>query len=313
MSNMEIIFTNPVFKTTIWGGQKLNTQFGYEIPSDTTGECWGISAHENGDCTINGGKYDGKFLSQIWKENPELFGRYASDRFPLLIKIIDAKKDLSIQVHPDNEYARKHEKGSLGKMECWYILDCDDNAEIIIGHHAKTKEELEDMIQNGKWTEFIRKIPVRKGDFFQINPGCVHAITGGLMLLETQQSSDITYRIYDYDRLSDGKPRQLHKKQSIETIQVPFKEPQTDGFTEEVSGTIHKHFITCEYYSVDQYQIDGSFDHVFSKYFTNVSVIEGEGNINGVSVKKGDHFIVTSADGPCKIEGNLNIICSNPN
>jgi len=111
-----------------------------------------------------------------WEKHPELFGNTGMDRFPLLVKIIDAKDDLSIQVHPDDAYAKVHENGSLGKTECWFILDCKENATLVAGHNAKTKEELERMIHEGRWKEFIREIPIKPGDFIQIDPGTVHAI-----------------------------------------------------------------------------------------------------------------------------------------
>ena len=142
---MELLFLEPVFKEAIWGGTKLRDSFGYDIPSDTTGECWAISAHKNGDCKIAGGRYDGRYLSQLWEEEPELFGNYPGSQFPLLIKIIDAKNDLSIQVHPDDAYASEHENGSLGKTECWYVLDCEPGTKIVIGHNAKDKKELEEI------------------------------------------------------------------------------------------------------------------------------------------------------------------------
>ena len=193
----------PVFKEAVWGGRKLRDDFGYEIPSDSTGECWGIGAHKNGDCEIAEGTYKGEHLSKLWEEHPELFGnedgKYGKE-FPLLIKIIDAKSDLSIQVHPDNAYAKEHENGSLGKTECWYILDSEPGTQIVIGHHAKDKEELMQMVEEKRWKDLIREVPVKKGDFYQIDPGCVHAIKGGTVILETKQSSDITYRVYDYDR-----------------------------------------------------------------------------------------------------------------
>ena len=198
-----ILFLEPVFKQMIWGGSRLKEQFGYDIPGEDTGECWAISAHPNGDCAIREGIYRGKTLSQLWASHPELFGNPQSDRFPLLIKIIDARDDLSIQVHPDDCYAREHENGSLGKTECWYILDCPQDAALVVGHNARTRQELAEMIHEGRWTELIRRIPVKKGDFIQINPGTVHAIQGGMMILETQQNSDITYRVYDYGRLTD--------------------------------------------------------------------------------------------------------------
>ena len=190
--NKDIIFLNPVCTHNIWGGTRLNREFGYPIEGDDIGECWGISAHPSGDGTVRNGAFQGMKLSELWEKHPELFGDAGMDRFPLLVKIIDAKDDLSIQVHPDDAYAKVHENGSLGKTECWFILDCKENATLVAGHNAKTKEELEQMIHEGRWKEFIREIPIKPGDFIQIDPGTVHAIKGGTLLLETQQSSDIT-------------------------------------------------------------------------------------------------------------------------
>ena len=309
---MELLFMDPVFKEAICGGTKLRDVFDYEIPSDTTGECWAISGHANGMSRVAGGRFDGKTLGELWKEEPEIFGNYPGSQVPLLIKIIDAKNDLSIQVHPDDAYAGEHENGSLGKTECWYVLDCEPGTEIVIGHNAKDKAEVEKMIRNHEWSDFIRKVPVHKGDFFQINPGCVHAIKGGTLILETQQSSDITYRVYDYDRLQNGKPRQLHVEQSIDVIEAPFKTADIDTFTEEIPGAVHTHFVTCKFYSVDKYDIDGVFTLDAKKYYTNVSVIAGEGTVNGIPVKKGTHFIIPANFNGCRFEGKLSVICSNP-
>lgn len=311
----ELLWVKPIFKEMIWGGERLHTNFQYEIPGDHTGECWAISAHPNGDCTVISGTYKGCTLSSLWNEHPELFGRStccAGEQFPLLIKIIDAKQDLSIQVHPDDAYADLHENGSLGKTECWYILDCDEDAQIVIGHHAQSHEEMEQMILEKRWDEFIRVIPVKKGDFFQINPGCLHAIKGGTLILETQQNSDITYRVYDYDRLSDGKPRELHVQQSIDTITAPFKEEANHPETIDHQGAVQTHFITCPYYSVDKFDVSGTFSTAFTASFTNVSIIEGEGSVNGTQFKKGDHFIVPIEYGTCIFNGTFTMICSNP-
>ena len=308
----EILWITPVFKEMIWGGDRLRTSFHYDIPSDHTGECWAISAHPNGDCKIASGRYKGKTLSQMWEEHPELFGYYAGDRFPLLTKIIDARQDLSIQVHPDDAYANTHEHGSLGKTECWYVLDCEEDASIVIGHHAKDSQEMEQMIKEQRWEEFIRVIPVKKGDFFQINPGCLHAIKGGTLILETQQNSDITYRVYDYDRLSDGKLRPLHVKQSIDTIKAPYVEETNQPERKTFEGADWTRFIRCDYYTVDRYEVSGRFMTEFDAPFTNVSVVEGEGNLNGCPVRKGDHMIIPYQYGPCEWSGSFTIICSSP-
>lgn len=309
MSFNKIIFLNPIFKEAIWGGDKLKA-FGYSIPSDTTGECWGISAHKNGDCRVSGGSYDGMTLSELWDTHRELFGNCEGDRFPLLIKIIDAKNDLSIQVHPDDRYAMKNENGSLGKTECWYVLDCKENATIVIGHNAKNHSEVEEMIENKRWKEFIREIPVHKCDFFQIEPGCVHAIKGGTLILETQQNSDITYRVYDYDRLSGGKPRELHIEKSIDVITAPFTENSYERTISFGIGYTSEKLIECPFYSVEKLKINGTSQIPQPHCFMNMSVIEGEGAIDNIPIKKGDHFILPCNYGIAEISGNMQIIAS---
>ena len=307
----DLIFLNPVFKEMIWGGSRLK-EFGYHIPSDHTGECWGISAHPNGDCTVKNGTYAGWKLSELWEQHREVFGGAKGDRFPLLVKIIDAKEDLSIQVHPDDAYAGIHEHGSLGKTECWYVLDSAPGAEIVIGHHAKDREDLKRMIDGGLWSQFIRTIPVRKGDFFQINPGCVHAIKAGTLILETQQNSDITYRVYDYDRLSDGKPRPLHIRQSMEVIEVPYREEKSEQTVMKKEGITVTDLVHCPYYAVKKVEVDGKGQLPQPIPFLNVSVIHGAGRINGVDISKGDHFIIPADYGSSQLEGEMAFIASAP-
>lgn len=289
----ELIRLEPVYKEMIWGS-----------------ETWTISAHPHGDCKVAGGTYEGMTLSQLWDAQPELFGAEAGSKFPLLIKVIDAKDDLSIQVHPDDIYAAEHENGSLGKTECWYILDCKEDAQIVIGHHAKDKEEMEQMIREKRWNEFIRVIPVKKGDFFQIDPGCLHAIKGGTLILETQQSSDITYRVYDYDRLSDGKPRELHIEQSIDVIQAPFINHSVEQTVTDLPGAKKTHLVTCPFYTVERYDVAGEFVCDFPYGFTNISIIQGSGAINGEKFEKGAGFIIPSGFGNCSFSGDFVMIAS---
>ena len=308
---MELLFLEPVFKEAIWGGTKLRDSFGYDIPSDTTGECWAISAHKNGDCKIAGGRYDGRYLSQLWEEEPELFGNYPGSQFPLLIKIIDAKNDLSIQVHPDDAYASEHENGSLGKTECWYVLDCEPGTKIVIGHNAKDKKELEEMIRQGRWDEFIRVTDVKKGDFFQINPGCLHAIKGGTVILETQQNSDITYRVYDYDRLQNGRPRELHIEKSIDVITVPAKSVE-DSVTSAIGLPENQlnELYSCGYYQIYKLDVNGTCSFAQNYPFLLMSVLEGSGIVNGQPVKKGDHFILPCGFGEVEMQGEMSLVVS---
>lgn len=306
----EILFLEPVFKEMIWGGNRLATDYGYEIPSDHTGECWAISAHTNGDCTIKNGTFAGKKLSWLWENEKGLFGQAKGDTFPLLIKIIDAKADLSIQVHPDDTYAKKYEHGSLGKTECWYILDCDKDATIVVGHNAKTKEELKQMIEEKKWKDLIKVRPIKKGDFFQITPGTVHAIKAGTVILETQQNSDITYRLYDYDRLQNGKPRELHIDKSIDVINCPYEEANLNREITQFSEGSMEQLVHCEYYDVFKINIKGQVSLKEWEPFTLMSVIEGSGTINGINIRKGSHFILPSGYGDFVLKGDMEIIAS---
>ncbi len=305
----DLLFISPVFKQLIWGGNRMREAFGYDIPGDDTGECWAISAHENGDDTIAGGEFDGWKLSELYEKHQELFGD-GKKKFPLLIKIIDAKTDLSVQVHPDDAYANEHENGSLGKTECWYVLDCDKDATIVIGHNAKTREELADMIHNNRWDDLITPRPIKKGDFFQIVPGTVHAIKAGTMILETQQSSDITYRLYDYGRLQNGKPRQLHIEQSIDVINCPHKDIMSSRKGSVVGDAKIEEFVDCEFYKVWKTDLNGRADFEAPKTYRMFSVIEGSGRINGREISKGQHFIMPLGYGAYALEGNMSVICS---
>lgn len=303
----KLLFFTPEFKTLIWGGTKMKDMLGMDIPSDNTGEDWAISAHKNGDCAVLDGEFKGQRLSSLWKNHRELFGNFASESFPLLVKIIDAKKDLSIQVHPDNEYARAHENGATGKTECWYILDCDENSKLIVGHNAKTRDELCKLIDERKFSELIREVPIKKGDFVRINPGTVHSIKGGVMLLEIQQNSDITYRVYDYDRLCDGKLRELHIKESKEVITVPAPKGVVRSTSNEAGLVCLE---DCGFYSVEKLVVDGSFVLSNSETFRTVSCVEGSGTVGNVTVKKGDNFIIPANCNDLCIEGKLTFIMS---
>lgn len=307
---MELLFMDPVFKEAIWGGTKLRDVFDYEIPSDTTGECWAISGHANGMSHVAGGRFDGKTLGELWKEEPEIFGNYPGSQVPLLIKIIDAKNDLSIQVHPDDAYAGEHENGSLGKTECWYVLDCEPGATIIVGQRAKDRAEAAQMIEDGRWDDMLNVLPIHKGDFFQIDSGTVHAIKTGTLILETQQSSDVTYRLYDYDRPgTDGKLRPLHIEQSLDCIDFDSQAP-TDGTVTapEVDGVTELESNPC--YTVDRVRVNGSKTLEQRWPFMCLSVIDGEGTVCGDPVHKGSHLLAPSTVSSIDLEGKMELIIS---
>lgn len=289
---MDPILLKPTVKTLIWGAEQ-----------------WGISGHPNGDDEILNEEFKGNTLSSLFKTRPDLFGNVSLSQFPLLTKIITANTDLSIQVHPDDKYAARNENGSLGKTECWYIMDAKPGTTIVIGHNAKNKEEVKSMIEKGDWDDFIRVIPVHKGDFFFIEPGTVHAIKGGTVILETQQSSDITYRVYDYGRLQDGKPRPLHLKQSIDVINAPFVQQEPPLNNSITIGDVEQ-LVSCNLFTVWHGKVDGKLEITQNRPFLLCSVIEGECNLGESSFKKGDHFILPNGYGNAAFTGNAEMIFS---
>ncbi|MCU9533972.1 mannose-6-phosphate isomerase, class I [Streptococcus sp. CSL10205-OR2] len=291
----EPLFLESVMQEKIWGGSKLRDIFGYNIPSDQTGEYWAISAHPNGVSIVKNGRYAGQRLDNLYQNEPDLFGQPKSPVFPLLTKILDANDWLSVQVHPDNEYGMAHE-GELGKTECWYIISADEGAEIIYGHNAKSKEELAQMIADKKWNDLLTKIPVKAGDFFHVPSGTMHAIGKGIMILETQQSSDTTYRVYDFDRKdNNGQKRELHLKQSIDvlTIGEPKNSHPITLKTDQLTSIL---LVDDKFFTVYKWEIDGSvtFKQVAPYYL--LSVLSGKGNLiidgDTYPIQKGDHFIL---------------------
>lgn len=312
----DLIFPTPIFHEKIWGGRKLADDFGYEIPDGPIGECWAISAHPNGDCAISGGAWDGMRLSELWDQHRELFGGVEGDRFPLLVKIIDAKDNLSVQVHPDDAYAAEHENGSLGKRECWYVLAADEGTQIVIGQRAHDRAELASMIDEGRWDDMLNLVPCHVGDFFPIEPGTVHAIQGGTLILETQQSSDVTYRVYDYDRVGDdGKPRELHIQQSLDVVDYAAQAPASGEVTApEVDGVTE--LMECPNFVVDRVRVSGEKDVAQPYPFLCVSVIEGSGTVcateAGVEHKiaRGTHFLAPAGCGTLSFSGDMTLVTS---
>ncbi|WP_232699233.1 mannose-6-phosphate isomerase, class I [Brevibacillus daliensis] len=308
------LFFASVFKERIWGGTRL-TSFGYKIPSEQTGECWAFAAHPHGQSVVKNGEYKGMTLGELWKDHRSLFGDVEGDRFPLLTKILDANQDLSVQVHPDDEYANLHENGELGKTECWYIIDCKEDAEIIYGHHAKTKEELISMIEHEEWNKLLHRVKVKPGDFFYVPSGTVHAIGKGILILETQQNSDTTYRLYDYDRRdAEGNLRELHLQKSIEVTETPFTSDQLTVLYDKVDDLSVTSFIEGPYFSVKKWELAGSATLIQQEKFLLVSVIDGEGEIikenQHYSFKKGDHFLLPNGFNEYEIKGNTTCIAA---
>jgi len=311
-----VLFLQPVFQERIWGGRALQQQFNYDIPSHTTGECWAISAHPNGPNIIENGPHKGKTLTQVWDEDRALFGEDQRSQFPLLTKILDANDKLSVQVHPDDAYALAHE-GEYGKTECWYIISAKEGAEIIYGVHADNQIELAQKIDARDFDTLFKHVPVKAGDFFYVPAGTVHAIGAGITILETQQSSDTTYRIYDYDRKDkNGQLRALHLEQSKAVIDLETKNPNTVPIHSIKHGQSMTQFVSNAFFTVDKWEIDGTLPYEKPHVYCLVSVIDGQGiaAIDGEQwpINKGSHFIITADDYDVEFDGQLTLIVSHP-
>lgn len=304
-----ILKMKPVFKEMIWGGHKLKDIYGYDIPSDHTGECWAVSAHKNGDCTIENSEFSGKTLSWLFENHRELFGNIEGDQFPLLVKIIDAKNDLSVQVHPNDDYAKIHED-SLGKTECWYVLQADQDTKMVMGHHAKTKDEFIKAIEEDDYDNLLNSFEIQEGDFFYIPSGTLHAICSGSLIYEAQQSSDITYRVYDYHRKdADGNERQLHVQQSIDVTNVPADISQNKNFQEtDLEHGTKTRYVESDFFKVDCYKMNGQNTVVNDAPFQMVSIIEGKGTLDQMDVKKGDHFLICSDQKETIFHGTMDVM-----
>ncbi|GGG34043.1 mannose-6-phosphate isomerase [Lactobacillus apis] len=318
---MEPIFLTPYFRSKIWGGRKLETIFNYDIPDGKVGEAWVISGYKEDASTATNGELKGKSLRSIYQENPELFGNPKSKEFPLLVKFLDANDDLSVQVHPDDDYAEKVEN-DRGKTESWYVLQADPGSYLIYGHTAKTRAELADMINKGQWDKLLRKVPVKAGDFFYVPAGTIHALTKGIMVIETQQSSDVTYRLYDYDRIDDktGQKRDLHTEKSIDVTTVPHVDPKLNGKIEQdqdaqittlVAPPVSPHFYLW------QIDLNGEWRTGLNEHpYLLVTVIDGSGQLETESdsyqLKKGTNLIIPNQMKKFTFTGKMKMVISAP-
>lgn len=316
---MEILKLKPVFKDYLWGGTRLKTDFGFESDYEKLAEGWMLSCHKDGKNIIDGGEYDGKTLDEIIEKNGKesVVGTRALDfpYFPVLIKLIDAKDNLSIQVHPDNEYAQRVE-GEFGKTEIWYVLDAADDAQLIYGFKEKiSSEEFVRAIKENTLTDVLNSVNVKKGDLLFIEAGTVHAIGKGTLVAEIQQNSNTTYRVYDYGRLgADGKPRELHIDKAIDVSETqppkydikPMGEPVNKGAYTETLLT------KCDLFTVNHYDIEKEL--VLSadgESFNHILVVDGSGFVDNREVKKGDSFYVPAGYGKYRINGKCEIIITN--
>lgn len=314
-----ILKLKPAFKDYLWGGTKLKTDFGFKSDYDKVAEGWMLSCHKDGQNIVENGEFKGKTLSQVIDEKgKEILGTRGIkfDFFPILIKLIDAKNDLSVQVHPDNDYAMRVE-GEYGKTECWYILDCDEGAQLIYGFKKKiSSEEFKERIENNTFLDVVNKVNVHKGDLFFIEAGTLHAIGGGILLAEIQQNSNTTYRVYDYNRKDkDGNLRPLHTEKAID---VTTCEPAKYG-TRPIGERVEKNgysvqtLTECDLFKVREFEVKSQAE-ITSDNESFVSLVITEGNAtveNGndcLQIKKGDSLFIPASSGKIIIKGTASLI-----
>lgn len=309
---MAILKLKPSGKDYIWGGHNLITNFHKEYSGERLAETWELSCHPDGPSYIINGADAGKTLAEYVEEKGKAVLGTNCERFedfPILIKFIDADDNLSVQVHPDNEYALR-EEGQYGKTEMWYVLDCQEGASLYYGFEQEiTKEQMRSHIENNTLTEVLKQVPVTKGDVFFIEAGTIHAIGKGIVIAEIQQNSNVTYRVYDYGRIgADGKPRDLHIEKAL---QVTHTAPVPKGVS------CAPHIASCEYFTVDKYNLDGDRmcrleGRVDNSSFMSFLITEGKGTMkNGsdtIRLNKGDSVFLPAGSGLYVVEGCLEML-----
>lgn len=246
----------PSGKDYLWGGRRLNDEFEKGIEMYPLAETWECSTHPDGPSYVSGGSFDGETLADVIRAHPDYLGsRHAGEsELPILIKFIDAKKDLSVQVHPTDAYAREHENGQRGKTEMWYVLDAGKDASLIYGlRYGVSRQQMRQMIREGSVTKILQKVPVKKDDLFFIEAGTIHAIGAGTLVAEIQENSNLTYRLYDYDRVGkDGKKRQLHvdKALQVANLQGSAEPRQPLRVLKYRQGVASELLCRCRYFEV---------------------------------------------------------------
>ncbi len=272
-------------------------------------EDWIISAHPNGMSIISEGKYSGMTLQDFFNSNKQLLGvNDTTKQFPLLVKIIDAKDDLSVQVHPNDNYALEHEN-SLGKTECWYVLEANNN-DIIIGQKTKNKTELKEIINREKLIDYLNQETINNGDFFYIPAGCVHAIKKDTKILEVQQSSDITYRLYDYNRTDDqGHKRDLHISKSLDVINYNLMPDSLNKKIEKINNDNYQliELTSNQFFTVNKVNIKNEYTITAHPTYMLIILIDGNLLINNQKMKQYEGFLITK-DQPIQINGVGSVI-----
>lgn len=305
---MQPIFFKPIPRSAIWGGTTLKECFGYMDFPDDTGQAWVFSGQEAASTVVKEGEYAGVTLRELWVNQPQLFqSRYSE--FPFIISLVAPEDNLSIQVHPDKEYAVSL-GFPTGKNEAWYFIHAEEASAIIYGHNARDKGELLRLIGEDAWEALIRKRPVHRGDFIYIPAGLLHALGRGSIVYEVQQATDITYRFYDYKRRdAAGNQRELHLEQAVECIEYYGEYVQADkaAVVENGDSLVITTYIRNDSFCIRKLEIKGE-GIFYTKDYALATVTAGEGKIEQYSIKSGDSFLLPADSGKICFSGQMDIM-----
>lgn len=312
---MEPMRLAPVGKDYLWGGTRLKSEYGKRLDLEPLAETWECSTHPDGPSMVLNGAYAGRRLDEVIRLHPELLGtKFAGcTELPILVKFIDAHKDLSVQVHPNDAFARANE-GQKGKTEFWYVLDAEDGAQIVYGfEHAMTPQRLKEAVQKGTLEKHLQRVQVRKGDKFYIPAGMVHAIGAGVLLVEVQESSNVTYRLYDYDRVDkNGHKRALHFDKAVQVLNMrPSSQARrVPRIVRFAHGCARETLCHCPYFEVERIQFRGEVNlPILPDTFQTLLCTEGNASVDeSLSLNKGACIFVPAGTGCLKTWGDCNLL-----
>lgn len=317
---MEIFKLMPTGKDYLWGGTRLREQYGKKIDLTPLAETWECSVHPDGPSYIANGMYKGKTLKEVLEKHPEYIGTKVKDgKLPVLVKFIDAKQDLSVQVHPNDDYALEHEQDN-GKTEMWYIIEAEEGASLIYGfkHHV-TEELLRKAIETGTLDKHLQKVPVHRGEVFFVPAGMIHGIGKGILLAEIQESSNVTYRVYDYDRLDkNGQKRKLHFDKAVQVMvmNATVRAHKNPRMVQYYPGCSREMLCRCQYFETERLQVTKAFAFVvLDTSFQVFMCLEGFGEVQTmdknqkpVRFQKGETLFLPAGLGKCLIIGDTELI-----
>ena len=318
--SMEVMKLIPTGKDYLWGGTRLREEYGKEINLTPLAESWECSVHPDGPSYVANGSFKGKTLAEVLKETPKYLGtKVENGELPVLVKFIDAKKDLSVQVHPNDEYAQKHEHDN-GKTEMWHVIDAEEGACLIYGfQHAVTEEILRKSLEAGTLSKHLQKVPVHKGDTYFVPAGTVHGIGKGILVAEIQESSNVTYRVYDYDRVDkNGKKRELHFSKAVQVMDMSVASDvkQKPRIVKYYPGCSRELLCRCKYFETERIQVTKGFSFsVMNSSFQILMCLEGYGQVETMDAEqkpmrfcKGETLFLPAGLGKCFMVGEAELL-----